>query len=423
MTTKTFDSLGLSPKTLAAVKKLGYLRPTPVQAEVIPLILKGKDVLASAQTGSGKTAAFTIPLFDIMAMRDENAKVLVVAPTRELAQQIQKVFNDLAQNSGISTALITGGRYMQDQLRKLKKKPRFVVGTPGRLNDHIARKSLKPEAFTRVVWDEMDRMLELGFIQQIEEIIKHLPAQKQTLMFSATYPKRVLKLAHSYLSAPARVTIDNVNAANANVKQEVIHTEGAKKPKELAALLGEIKGQILVFANTQLATEMIKKQMTAAGHSAGALHGGMPQKNRSKMVNLFKAGGLRVLIATDVAARGLDIPQIACVINYELPQNPQEYIHRVGRTGRMANKGTAISLIGKADRARWKEVQNYMQGREQQEPPLPPTPAPKPIAPPQPPQPKPKPAPPPKPKEEPKPQTGPYGFKVLYVGQKKNKRR
>lgn len=366
MTTKTFDSLGLAPKILKAIKQIKYTAPMPVQAEVIPLILNGRDVLACAQTGSGKTAAFTIPLFDILS-RDENAKCLVVAPTRELAQQIHKVFNELAVNGEIgSSALIVGGKFMQDQLRKLKKKPRFVVGTPGRLNDHLTRKSLVLDSFKYVVWDEMDRMLDLGFIHQIEHIMKHLPQERQSAMLSATFPKRVLKLAQEYLINPATIVIDTLNSASDNVEQKAIQTEAAKKPKELDYLLNKFEGQILVFTKTQKTADMLKKQLLNNNHSADALHGGLRQSKRDKTIAAFRKNDFRILVATDVAARGLDVPKIACVINYELPQSPEEYIHRIGRTGRVKEKGVAISLVGKAERRKWKEIEDFLKGAEKQ---------------------------------------------------------
>lgn len=362
MTTKIFDSLGLTPKTLKAVKRLNYVEPMPVQAEVIPLVLNGRDVLATAQTGSGKTAAFTIPLFDILT-RDENARALVIAPTRELAHQIHKVFNELAGDA-IATALIVGGKFMQNQLRKLKNKPRFIAGTPGRLNDHITRKSLVLDNFKYVVWDEMDRMLELGFIHQIEHIVSKLPEEKQTLMFSATLPKRVEGLAQKYLKDPARVVIDDVNAASKNIEQKVIYTEAAKKPHELETLLQNLKGQIIIFTKTQKAADLVARQIIKNNHAAAALHGGMRQSARDKTVAGFRAGEFRILAATDVAARGLDIPKISYVINYELPQAPHEYIHRVGRTGRVNERGGAISLIGKSERAKWKEIEEFLKGKE-----------------------------------------------------------
>lgn len=365
MTNKTFDSLGLSPATIKAVKKIKYTAPKPVQAEVIPLALNGKDVIASAQTGSGKTAAFTIPAFNIMT-QNEDAKCLVVAPTRELAQQIQTVFQQLANDSGIKNTLIVGGKCMEGQLKKLKTNPRFVVGTPGRLNDHLKRKSLVLADFKYVVWDEMDRMLDLGFIHQIENIMKFLPKERQTLMFSATFPKRVLKLAESYLKEPIRVEIDTLNSVCTDVQQDVIEIGDNSKLKELTKLLGTLTGKVLVFTKTQRGSADMAKSLTAEGFDAMPLHGGLRQAKRDKTVKDFRENVFNVLVATDVAARGLDIPDIAYVINFELPQSPEEYIHRIGRTGRAGVKGKAIALLGRQDKSKWRMIQKFLGGEEEE---------------------------------------------------------
>jgi ATP-dependent RNA helicase RhlE len=210
----------------------------------------------------------------------------------------------------------------------------------------------------------MDRMLDLGFIHQIEHIMEHLPKERQSLMLSATFPKRVLKLAQEYLTNPKEVVIDGLNSVSANIEQKIINTEGAKKPKELNDLLKQLKGQVIIFTKTQKAADLIRNQLVKAGRAAASLHGGHKQKNREKTVAAFKAREMDILVATDVAARGLDIPKISYVINYELPQSPQEYIHRIGRTGRVKEKGVAISLIGKSDRQKWKEIQAFLKGDE-----------------------------------------------------------
>jgi superfamily II DNA/RNA helicase len=366
MTNKTFDALGLSRQTLEAIKKINYSTPMPVQAEVIPFVLNGKDVIASAQTGSGKTAAFTIPLLDILRKK-EDARCLIVAPTRELAQQIYKVLGELSAGSEIPSALIVGGKFMQDQLKKLKKNPRFIIGTPGRLNDHIKRKSLVLDNVKYVVWDEMDKMLALGFIHQIEHIIKHLPTEKQTLMFSATFPKRVLNLAEVYLTDPARVVIDSLNSVSQNIEQKTLTTEHNLKSTELKRIITETEGQMIVFTKTQRSTESTAKALCAEGIKAMALHGALRQSKRETIVREFRANNFKVLVATDVAARGLDIPKISCVINYDLPQSPEDYIHRIGRTGRINQKGLAISILTKADRKHWQEIRNFLTTGDEQE--------------------------------------------------------
>lgn len=366
MTNSTFDSLGLSLQTLEAIKKIKYVNPMPVQAQVIPFALAGKDIIASAQTGSGKTAAFTIPLLDILS-RDKQARCLIVAPTRELAQQIHKVFGELSVQSDIKSVLIVGGKFMQDQLKKLKKDPRVVIGTPGRLNDHIKRKSLVLSDTKYVVWDEMDRMLALGFIHQIEHIMKNLPQDRQTLMFSATFPKRVLTLAETYLKEPQKVIIDSLNSVSQNIEQKTINTENNLKPIELKKIIDQTKGQIIVFTKTQKATENLAKNLQNLQITACALHGALRQSKRETITKGFRASNFKVLVATDVAARGLDIPKIACVVNYELPQSPEEYIHRIGRTGRVAERGLAITLLMKSDKKNWREIQDFLKSGDEKE--------------------------------------------------------
>lgn len=360
MTNNLFEALGLKKAVLKAVKNIGYVKPTPVQAEFIPVALKGRDALASAQTGSGKTSAYTIPVLNKL-LDEEEKTALFVAPTRELAQQIQTVFRDLAKDAGINTALITGGKNMQGQLRKLKTNPRVIIGTPGRLNDHLKRKSLKLDKTAVVVWDETDRMLDLGFMAQIEEIISFLPAEKQTLMLSATFPPRVLKLAQKYLNNPEQIIIGGLNNPSENVEQKNIKIEGNDKLKKLTEILTKLKGQALVFVKTQRTAAEITRYLKKNLIDAGALHGGLKQKDRDAAMKGFRAQEFKILVATDVAARGLDIPSISTVINYELPQNPEEYIHRLGRTGRYDQTGVCINLIARADRSAWKEIKAFLE--------------------------------------------------------------
>lgn len=359
MTNNLFEALGLKKSVLKAIKNLGYRAPTPVQAEFIPAALTGKDALASAKTGSGKTSAYTIPVLNFLLDHAEKS-ALFVAPTRELAQQIQSVFRALAKDTDINTALITGGKNMQGQLRKLKNNPRVVIGTPGRLNDHLKRKSLKLDSTAIVVWDETDRMLDLGFAAQIEEIISFLPPRKQTLMLSATFPPRVLKIARKYLNDPQKVIIGQLNNPSDNVSQKNIKIEGNEKLKKLTSILSEAQGQVLIFVRTQRAAAEIAKYLQKNSFSAAALHGGLRQKDRDSALKAFREQKIKILTATDVAARGLDIPSISTVINYELPQNPEEYIHRLGRTGRYDKTGLCLNLIARADRAQWKNIRAFM---------------------------------------------------------------
>ena len=362
MTNNTFFALGLSSARLKIIKKLNYSVPTLVQAEVIPQILLGKDIMASSPTGSGKTAAYALPLVDLLSKKD-TVRALIVAPTRELAQQIQTVIKAAMQDTFMQTALVVGGKNMQGQLRKLKQKPQFVIATPGRLNDHIKRKTFGIEDFEFIVWDEMDKMLELGFREQIEDIFNRLPNKKQSMMFSATYPKRVLKLAEKYLNNPVKVFAEEVNKPNQNITQKIIKIEGNEKLKKLTELLkkhSKTDKQILVFVKTQRAANEISVYLKRKGFAVVAMHGGLQQKVRDKNLLDFRQGLMQIMIATDLAARGLDIPAIHCVINYELPQNPEEYVHRIGRSARYKNKGISYTLIARSDRADWKKIKEFL---------------------------------------------------------------
>lgn len=362
MTNNTFFALGLTPARLKIIKKLNFVTPTKIQAEVIPQILQGKDIMASAPTGSGKTAAYALPLVDVLSKKD-TARALIIAPTRELAQQIQTVIKQVMQDTFMQTALVVGGKNMQGQLRKLKQKPQFVIATPGRLNDHIKRRTFGVEDFAFVVWDEMDKMLELGFREQIEDIFNRLPAKKQSMMFSATYPARVLKLAEKYLNEPIKIFAEETNKPNKNITQKIIKIEGNEKLKKLTEILQEqakTEKQILVFVKTQRAANEISVYLKRRGFLVGAMHGGLKQKDRDKTLLDFRNKELQILVATDLAARGLDIPAIYCVVNYELPQNPEEYIHRIGRSGRYKNKGISYTLIARSDRADWKKIKEFL---------------------------------------------------------------
>ena len=362
MTNNTFFSLGLTNSRLKIIKQLNFNVPTKVQAEVIPQILQGRDIMAASPTGSGKTAAYALPLADLLSKKD-NTRALIIAPTRELAQQIQSFIKEVIQDTFMQTALIVGGKNMQGQLRKLKQKPQFVIATPGRLNDHIKRRTFGIEDFEFVVWDEMDKMLELGFREQIEDIFNRLPAKKQSMMFSATYPKRVLKLAEKYLNNPIKVITEEVNKPNQNITQKIIKIEGNEKLKKLTELLQEhteTGKQILVFVKTQRAANEISVYLKRKNFLVVAMHGGLQQKVRDKNLLDFRQGSVQIMIATDLAARGLDIPAIHCVINYELPQNPEEYVHRIGRSARYKNKGVSYTLIARSDRADWKKIKEFL---------------------------------------------------------------
>jgi len=361
-----FERFGFSAVLLNTIKNMGFVTPTPVQAEVIPHALAGQDVLASAQTGSGKTCAFALPIIETLS-KDTAARALVVAPTRELAQQVYKVFVECAAGfPDITCVFLVGGLSVSEQAKKLAAAPRVIIGTPGRINDHINRGNLKLSAVKTVVWDEVDRMLEIGFIHQIEKIISHLPAQKQTLMFSATLPKRILKLAEKYLINPVRVAVDRENAVAQGITEEHYHVPREQKFEKLKHILSTKGGSTLVFARTQGNVDWMTKALSKEGFNARGIHGGYAQAKRSRAIREFREEKFDVLVATDIAARGLDITHIALVINYDLPLHAEDYIHRIGRTARAARTGLAISFISEGEKNLWDDIQNFLAGKDAQ---------------------------------------------------------
>ena len=313
---KNFESLGLPEALLATLSFINYKTPTQIQAGTIPAALKGQDVLGTAQTGTGKTAAYGIPLIAHLMASDNNS-ALVLTPTRELATQVLNSLQQmLSRKTNIRTALIIGGDSMTKQLSQLNCKPRLIVGTPGRLNDHLDRGTLKLDNTNFLVLDETDRMLDLGFGIQIEEIVKFLPYKRQTLMFSATLPKDIQNLSAQYLKDAVRVSIGSTTAAADTIKQEIIRTTESDKHRVLLEQLDLRSGSCIIFVKTKMSTEVLADKLCEMGHTADAIHGDLRQRNREKVIRCFRNKKHRILVATDVAARGLDIPHIEHVINY-----------------------------------------------------------------------------------------------------------
>jgi ATP-dependent RNA helicase DeaD len=355
-----FHSFGLPNALVQSLDQLNFKTPTPIQQAAIPLVMDGKDILGSAQTGTGKTGAFGIPLLAKMILNTEEA-ALIIAPTRELATQVMKSLQSMLwKGSPVKTALLIGGESMQAQLHQLKRNPRLFVGTPGRINDHLKRGSLKLSAVRYLVLDEMDRMLDMGFSIQIADIKKHLPKDLQTLLFSATLPKEILKLAESYLKNPERISIGSTTNPAEKIKQEVVHMAEPEKYPRLLNELDDRKGSIIIFVKTKINAERMAKKLRDANHDTDALHGDLRHNKRERVIHAFRKQKYRILVATDVAARGLDIPHIEHVINYDLPQAPEDYIHRIGRTARAGAEGEAICFVAPADRGKWKAIHRLM---------------------------------------------------------------
>ena len=351
-----FSDLQIENKLKNSIKFADFKTPTPIQSKSIPISLTGKDILGTAQTGTGKTLAFTIPMINKLIL-DKNATALIICPTRELASQVmQTVLKLNVREIGIGNALLIGGESMQKQLKKLKKRARIIVGTPGRINDHLKRQSLDLSKVSYLVLDETDRMLDMGFTPQIELILKFIPKKHQTLLFSATLPDNILRISEKYLNNPERIAVGSLSTPIEKIKQETFQITQDKKYHELINQLVERNGSILVFVKTKHGADKIVKRLKYDGHSADAIHGNLRQSKRDRVINGFRNGKSRILIATDVAARGLDIPLIQHVINFDLPQVPEDYIHRIGRTGRAGKEGSALTFITPNDRLMWNSI-------------------------------------------------------------------
>ena len=358
---KTFNEMGLPEALMHSLNNMQFKVPTPIQAQAIPLALEGRDILGSAQTGTGKTGAFGIPLV-AKVLTEKNGSALVMTPTRELAAQVMRQIElMISKKSGIRTALLIGGEPMYKQLNQLRRKPRIIVGTPGRINDHLERGTLDLSSTNFLVLDETDRMLDMGFTIQIEQVLKHMSSEKrQTLLFSATLPKNIVRMTEKYLTDPARVAVSPTSSPAAKIKQENLKTTESEKYPNLLAQLEERDGSVIVFVKTKFGTEKIAKKLSQTGHRADAIHGNLKQNRRDRVLANFRKKKYRILVATDVAARGLDVPHIEHVINYDLPQCPEDYIHRIGRTARAGAEGSALNLITPADRRKWDAIDMLM---------------------------------------------------------------
>lgn len=351
-----FSDLGLPESILTALNNINFTTPTPIQEQAIPVAMEGHDILGSAQTGTGKTAAFTIPMIKHL-MENQTSMALVLLPTRELAQQVQDSCNlMLGKNNEIKSVLLIGGEAMPRQLQQLKRNPRIIIGTPGRINDHLLRRTLKLRGTDFLVLDETDRMLDMGFGIQLDQIVKFLPAERQTLMFSATLPDNILNLARKYQKSPVRIAIGSANAVATNIKQELIKTTDASKYDELLKQINERAGSMLIFVKTKFGAERLSIKLSKESEKCSAIHGDLRQAKREKVIADFRQQKYRILVATDIAARGLDIPHIESVVNYDLPQCPEDYIHRIGRTARAGASGCAINLLTPKDAGKWKDI-------------------------------------------------------------------
>lgn len=354
---KNFDGLGLSPVLAENLARMQYTTPTPIQARAIPHALKGRDIMGSAQTGTGKTAAYAIPMIEHI-MNNEGSNALILTPTRELGKQVMEVIKQmLGYKSHIKTAFIIGGEPMRKQFQQLDKRPRIIVGTPGRINDHLERGSMDLGLTDFLILDETDRMLDMGFSIQLDSIFEYLPEQRQTLMFSATLPDDIIKMSKQYLDNPERVAVGSTIAPSTNIVQEIIKIDESAKYDELLRQLDERDGTVIMFVKTKFGTERMAKRLKAAGHEAQAIHGDMKQSRRERTIRQLRSKEFRILVATDVVARGLDIPHVKHVVNYDLPQVPEDFIHRVGRTARAGESGEALTFICPKENRKWHAIE------------------------------------------------------------------
>jgi ATP-dependent RNA helicase DeaD len=361
-----FAALGLADVLVAALDALGYEEPTPVQREAIPVLLSGSDVLAQAATGTGKTAAFALPMLHrLMSARSAQARrtrALVLVPTRELAMQVAEAIHKYARDSGIKVLPVYGGASMQQQIRALERGAGIVVATPGRALDLLRRQSLDLSTVEQLVLDEADEMLDMGFAEDLEQLLAETPADRQTALFSATMPARIEAIAQKHLKTPSRITIAREKTAAGKaprVRQVAYVVTRANKPTALQRVLdSENPPSALVFCRTRLAVDTLVENLEAHGYRAEALHGGMQQRQRDAVMKRFRQGTVDLLIATDVAARGLDIEQLSHVFNYDLPSAPEAYLHRIGRTGRAGRGGTAITLLEPREHRLLRTIEN-----------------------------------------------------------------
>jgi len=351
----TFDDLGLSETLLRAVAEQNYTTPSPIQAEAIPPVLAGKDVMAAAQTGTGKTAAFTLPLLQRLGAGQNagarNIRALVITPTRELAAQVQESVVSYGKHTGIRSCVVFGGVKINPQISRLQSGVDVLVATPGRLLDLHGQRAVSFDAVEVLILDEADRMLDMGFLPDIKRIIKLMPQQRQTLMFSATFSGEIKQLAASFMRAPVQVSVTPPNATADNVQQWVYPVDKKRKPALLSRLVRDNNWhQVLVFTRTKHGANRLSKQLEKDGISAAAIHGNKSQNARTQALESFKRGKVQALVATDIAARGLDIEQLPQVVNFDLPNVAEDYVHRIGRTGRAGASGRAYSLVS-ADEA------------------------------------------------------------------------
>ena len=354
--------MDLSAEILRAVREMGFQEPSTVQAKTIPLMMNGQDINAIAPTGTGKTCAFGIPMLEYVQLKDSRIQEVVLAPTRELALQIGEELTKLAKFiDGVRIAVIYGGQSISRQITALKRRPQIVIATPGRMLDHMQRGNIRLNAVHTMVLDEADEMLNMGFVKDVTKIIEATPLDRQLVLFSATTNRDVLTIAWKYQHEPVEITVEATKADRPQITQYVIATEQDQKTEHLLYLLdADVYQRIMIFCNTKFMTDKLTSRLVKEGYNAQCLHGDIPQSRRNVVMNDFKRGKFPVLVSTDVAARGIDVDDVEAVINYDLPNENEYYLHRIGRTGRAHKHGVSFSLVTFRESVRMDEILKYM---------------------------------------------------------------
>jgi superfamily II DNA/RNA helicase len=346
----TFEELNIPQTLKSSLTNMSFINPTPIQADAIPAGLEGKDIVGTAQTGTGKTGAFAIPMLSALYHRPGKLG-LILAPTRELAGQIQKVMRQMSKDSKITGCLVVGGESFSRQANDIDRGVDYIVATPGRLNDHIEQRTVDLSKVEILVLDEVDRMLDMGFLPQIKNILRFVPKERQTLLFSATLPEEVQRFVGPLVKEPVRITVGDATKPNAQVKETIRRVGNGEKPQALLEELKARSGKVLVFVRTQSRTQRLQRTLDREGYNAVCLHGGRTQGQRKRALEVFRGDSNSIMIATDLAGRGLDINDVDHVINFDVPSTREDYIHRIGRTGRAERTGEAVSFVehGNAD--------------------------------------------------------------------------
>ena len=358
----SFEEMDLSAEILKAVQTMGFTEPSTVQARTIPLMMAGNDINAIGPTGTGKTCAFGIPMLEYVQLKDSRIQEVVLAPTRELALQIGEELTQLAKYiKGVRIAVLYGGQSISKQITLLKRRPQIIIATPGRLLDHMQRRNISLDAVHTMVLDEADEMLNMGFVKDVTKIIEATPMDRQLVLFSATTNQEVLTIAWKYQNDPVEVTVDATKKDRPQITQYVISSEQNDKTDHLMYLLdADVYGRIMIFCNTKFMTDKLTSRLTREGYDAQCLHGDIPQAKRNVVMNDFKRGKFPILVSTDVAARGIDVDDVEAVINFDLPNENEYYLHRIGRTGRAHKHGVSFSLVTFRESVRMDEILKYM---------------------------------------------------------------